>query len=91
MVFDAVDALKRLVDNLRVSLETGEPLRTVDGLPQLIATIRDVASGKVIENRKKTTEPEITPGMKLGEILIAAGKTTDEVIRKTKSRARRSR
>ncbi len=45
--FDAVDALKRLLDNLSNALATGGPLAKDDSLPYLLEHIQAVASGQV--------------------------------------------
>ena len=80
VIFDSVDTLKRLMDDLCNSLSTGEPLPQDDSLPQLLTRIKDVAAGKVEQSFQV---PDIAPGMKLGEILVESGKATDESVDKT--------
>jgi len=82
VIFDAVDALKKLVDSLCNSLSTGETLPKDDSLPQLLDRIRDVAAGKD-EEKESFQIPATAPGKKLGEILVESGKVTKEGVEKT--------
>ena len=79
VIFDSVDALKRLVDDMCNSLSTGEPLPHDNSLPQLLKRIKNVAAGK---GEQSYQVPEITPGMKIGEILVETGKATGKSVNK---------
>ena len=81
VIFDAVDALKKFVDNLCDALSTGETLPADDSLPQLLTRIKEAAEGKVNEEQSPQV-PVTAPGMKLGEILVESGKATEEDVEK---------
>ncbi|MCD6120024.1 Hpt domain-containing protein [bacterium] len=72
-IFDAIDAMKRLVANVSRALETGKPLPFDGSISPLIKNLKAVSEGKPI-----ATEPElIAPkGMKLGQILVETGTIT---------------
>ncbi|MBI5118476.1 chemotaxis protein CheA [Candidatus Poribacteria bacterium] len=79
VVFDIVDALRRLVGRLRDSLTTGEALASDDSLPQLLARIRAAASGD-LSQPERISAPVATEGLKLGEILVRIGAASQEKV-----------
>ena len=77
VTFDAVDTLKRLVDDIRSSLETGDPLPVDPSLSSLLTRIKSASSGE------PAAEPLVPPAdsqKRVGEILIDRGATTRESV-----------
>ena len=70
LTFDAVDFLKRLIDHVAASLESGEPLPYEVELPGLVKRLSSAAAGKIIEAAKV---PVVEPEQRLGEVLVESG------------------
>jgi len=79
VIFDSVDTLKRLVAALRDSLKTGECPSGGECPEELLGRIRAVVEGDV-DGGPELEEPSAEPGMRLGEILVASGKATEEEV-----------
>jgi len=79
VVFDAVDTLKRLVENVKHSLSAGEPLVTEQSLPELLHRIKEAAVGKGPPAEEPAMDNSAS-GRKIGEILVDAGVVTEEAI-----------
>ena len=77
VTFDAVDTLKQMVDDVRSSLETGEPMPAEPSLPSLLSRIKAASSGQT------TVEPVVPPAdsqKRVGEILVDRGVATQESV-----------
>jgi len=77
VTFDAVDALKGMVEGLCNGLESGRPTADLPALPKLLDRIRAVASG---QPTAATEQPEPAGGGKLGDILVESGRVAPEVV-----------
>ena len=77
-IFNATDVLKRLVDRVRIMLETGQPMIPDADLPPLIDSIRKMATQQNVDD---SATPAFGPSSaKLGDILIESGAATREDI-----------
>jgi len=88
-IFDAVDALKRLVTALRDSLKAGELPSGRECPEELLNRIRAVVDGGT-GGEPEPEESSGESGMKLGEILVASGKATEEEVEDALEKQRRS-
>jgi len=77
VTFDAVDALKGMVEGLRTGLESGRPTADLATLPELLDRIRAAASG---QPASPTEQPEAAGGGKLGDILVESRRVAPEVV-----------
>ena len=77
IVLDAVDILKRMITDVKVSVETGEAVDAEYGVPEFVDRLHAVQQGEVVPAE---VEPVLSPygGMKLGEILIDQNLLTEE-------------
>lgn len=77
VIFDSVDALKRLVGNLHHSLTTGTPLAHDEMIPGLIERIKSSSvAGSEQEDLSEGLAGSV--GKKLGEILVESGSVSRE-------------
>ncbi|MEW5723351.1 MAG: chemotaxis protein CheA [Thermodesulfobacteriota bacterium] len=72
VVLDAVDILKKMINDVKASLETSRPLSADYGLDEFLDRIRKVQQGDVPE-AEEPEEPYPYAGQKLGEILVRQG------------------
>ena len=77
VTFEAVDALKSLVNSVKRSLSTGEPLASEPSLTSLLEHIKNLVSGGAVV---PPAAPAEQTDKRLGEILVAAGKVTPEKV-----------
>jgi two-component system chemotaxis sensor kinase CheA len=89
VTFDAVDALKKLVNNVQDSLTSSKPLAREESLPHLLERIRAAIEGKV----EAAPEPasEGAQGKQLGEILVESGTATEGAVEAALEQQRRER
>lgn len=71
VILDAVDILKRNIDQVRQALETGETLLDDASLPEFLERIKAVRQGDVPAEADRGASPY--SGLKLGEILLEQG------------------
>ncbi len=77
VTFDAVDALKNLIETVHSCLRKGEPMPSDESLPGLLARIKAASSGQLpAEQVSVTAEPD----KKVGEILVEQGAATKESV-----------
>ncbi len=76
IVFESIEMLKTMVDDLGESLRTGRQARTVVALPAHLGRIRAVAS-RAAETGDIPYQPL---GGKLGDILVESGKISRDVV-----------
>lgn len=75
-IFDGVEVMRKMVENLSASVSTGNPLAKVTELPALIHNIDAILRGKVSRSIK-----EVNPSsQRLGDILVAKGLVTHQQI-----------
>ncbi len=79
VTFDAVDMMKRLITNVSEALETGAPLATTPGVPELVRRLKALASG-VPPDAGDADAPYVEPGTPLGEILVESGAATQGAV-----------
>jgi len=74
VIFETVDALDRLVGQVRRFVDHGEALAHDEALAPLMETIRAMAAGRLAD-QAPAGEPAgaVEPARKLGEILIETG------------------
>jgi two-component system, chemotaxis family, sensor kinase CheA len=77
-VFEAVDALRRLIKSVEHALSTREPLAVDQGLPRLLARLKDALQGRPIAVSSR--QMDVEPNKKLGEILLESGKVKAETL-----------
>ncbi len=77
-VFDSVDMLKKLVLDVRTAL-TGDGMMTErSDIAGLLSRLDAIAAGDAPSDSAPL--PPVAPGMKVGEILVEAGKVTEEEV-----------
>ncbi len=76
LILDAVDILKRMINDLQKSLETGQPVEDDYNLEEFFVCIKDVQSGGTDDDREDDYSPY--GGQKLGEILVEQGLINEE-------------
>jgi len=76
VVLDAVDILKRMISDVKVTVETGEAVDSDYGVPEFLDRLHAVQQG----DAPAAPETGLSPygGMKLGEILIDQNLLTEE-------------
>jgi len=77
LIFTSVDRIKQYIDNLEKMLSKGEPLVLDESLNELLASIRDVVSGKADEIKIDSVSSPAEGGKKVGEILVEEGMATE--------------
>ncbi len=77
IIFDAVDSLKKCIDNVNNALASGEFLQPVAGLPALVKRIKEFApEAQSVRPREKSTPPP----PRLGELLVDTGAATESAV-----------
>ena len=82
VIFEAVDALRRLMDSVEKALTTGEPVDPDEGLPTLVKHLKLALSGQLGE---EPVPASVEPDKRLGEILIEGGSASEEEVNKVLS------
>ena len=77
VTFDAVDALKELVERLCEALRSGRPMAEMAALPDLVNRIRAAASE---QPPPLVAQPNTTQSEMIGDILIESGRVTPEAV-----------
>lgn len=79
VIFESVDSLKQLIQDVSSSLASGDPLAPMHSLPALLANIRAAASGeRAAEERPESVDASLTPDARLGDILVESGAADSE-------------
>jgi len=80
VTFDAVDALKKLVDSVRDCLSSGDPLALDESIPPLLVRIKDAFSGKARPEEPPAPDFANVADKKLGDILVESGAASKESV-----------
>ncbi len=78
VIFESVDALRRLLDAVEKALVTGEPVDPDKELPALFTHLRLALSGQAGE---ETAVAPVAPDKRLGEILVESGSTSEQEVK----------
>ncbi|HUW81814.1 MAG TPA: chemotaxis protein CheA [Phycisphaerae bacterium] len=88
VTFDAVDALKGLVEGLCEALRSGQPMAELAALPDLVDRIRSAASE---QPPPWVEQPGAAQSERIGDILIESGHATPEAVEDALRQQRESR
>ncbi len=77
VIFESVDALRRLLDDVEKALTTGESVGPDEGLPPLFIHLKLALSGQLDSN---STAAPVEPNKRLGEILVESGSASEEEV-----------
>lgn len=81
LVLDAVDIVKKMINDIQLTLETGEKVDADHGESALVDRIHALQQGDLPPDQE--SEVSEYSGQRLGEILIAQGLLTEEELEKT--------
>ncbi len=77
VIFECVDALRRLLDAVERALTTGEPVGPDEGLPSLFDHLKLALNGQLSEEGSAVP---VEPDKLLGEILVESGSTSEDEV-----------
>lgn len=80
-IFDSVDTMRRLIDGVEEALAEGGALAADPSMPSLLARLKDVVEGRMVEFPPQPVDPE----KKLGEILVESGRVEAATVTKALS------
>lgn len=89
VVLDAVDILKRMIDDVKTGLETGESVEKDYNLPAFVERIKAIQQGVPIEEEYVESSPY--SGKKLGEILLDQGLVSEDELNRLVEAQEKSR
>ncbi len=82
VIFESVDALRRLLDAVEKALVTGEPVGPDKELPALLTHLKLALSGQAGE---ETAVASVAPDKRLGEILVESGSASEQEVKEVLS------
>jgi two-component system, chemotaxis family, sensor kinase CheA len=77
-IFETVDTLRRLIEQVEGALSSGESIVADPALPGLLSRLKEVSEGGGISIQP----PSVHPEKKLGDILIESGKVRADTVEK---------
>ncbi|MFC1614380.1 chemotaxis protein CheA [Gemmatimonadota bacterium] len=80
-IFEAVDTLRRLIEQVEGALSSGESIVTDPALPGLLSRLKEVSEGGGVS----IPPPSVHPEKKLGDILVESGKVRSDTVEKALS------
>jgi len=75
-IFETVDTLRRLIEQVEGALSSGESIAAEPALPGLLSRLKEVIEGGGIS----IPPPSVHPEKKLGEILVESGKVNPDKV-----------
>jgi len=72
LTFDAIDMMKRLIDNVERAINANEPVGSEDGLADMVQRLKETVEGRLIPEAESIPKVDVSDG-RVGEILLEQG------------------